>query len=112
MAGEPDNRSKNRKNPTIILGEIYMIRVIVYSMDMCPYCEKAKAWLTSAGIAYEEIRIDSKSERRRFYEEASRKYGVAIKSMPQVVIVEGDKETLIGGHDRLITSEDIKRAMP
>jgi glutaredoxin len=79
---------------------------------MCPYCEKAKEWLTSAGIAYEEIRIDSRSERRRFYEEASLKYGVAIKSMPQVVLVEDDKETLIGGYDRLIAGEGIKRAMP
>ena len=31
-----------------------MTEIIVYSKDHCPYCDQAKAWLTSKSLAFTE----------------------------------------------------------
>ena len=34
-----------------------MARVLIYSMEWCPYCAKSKALLESKGIEYDEIDV-------------------------------------------------------
>ena len=34
-----------------------MSKVTVYTMDHCPYCERAKALLKQRGVEYAEIRV-------------------------------------------------------
>jgi glutaredoxin len=40
--------------------------VVLYSASWCGYCQAAKAWLGSRGIAYREIDIDTDSGRVHF----------------------------------------------
>jgi glutaredoxin 3 len=35
-----------------------MARVKIYSTGSCPYCDRAKSFLTKLGIAYDEVRVD------------------------------------------------------
>lgn len=41
-----------------------MKRVMMYSKEICPYCDRAKALLVSKGIAYEEIDVEVDSGAR------------------------------------------------
>jgi len=65
----------------------------IFTMDHCPYCEKAKRLLTARGIKYTENKVsyDDDAEWDRL-EKLS-----GLKTMPQ--IFKG--ETLIGGYSDL-----------
>ena len=41
------------------------VPVVVYTTSWCPVCRRAKAWLRSNGIAYEERDIEASSEYAR-----------------------------------------------
>ena len=42
-----------------------MKKVIIYTMQACPYCQRAKALLEEKGVPYEEICIDGSPELAR-----------------------------------------------
>lgn len=67
--------------------------VKVYTMDGCPYCEKAKALLTRRQVAYQEIRVPYEDDAE--WERLEKISG--LKTMPQ--IFHGDR--LIGGYSDL-----------
>lgn len=67
--------------------------VTVYTMDFCPYCERAKALLKQRGIAYSEVRVPMDDEAQ--WDALEQKSGM--KTMPQ--IFHGDR--LIGGFSEL-----------
>lgn len=58
-----------------------MAEVILYSTTYCPYCTRARQLLESKGIAYTEIQIDEKPDKR---EEMIAKSGRT--SVPQLFI--------------------------
>lgn len=63
-------------------------KVIVYSKDYCPYCDRAKALLKSKGVAFEAIELqDHPGE----FEKLKARTG--LMTVPQIFI--GEK--LIGG---------------
>ena len=68
-------------------------KVIVYTMDYCPYCIKAKILLKGRGVAYEEVHVDEEDDAK--WDELAAKSGM--KTMPQ--IWAGEK--LIGGYTEL-----------
>jgi glutaredoxin 3 len=69
-----------------------MNKVIVYSSDFCPYCQRAKALLQERGAAFEEIVVDGKPDvRARMTEMTGR------TSVPQIFI--GERH--VGGCDDL-----------
>lgn len=70
-----------------------MVKILIYSTEMCPYCVWAKQFLDSKHLAYEEIRIDLKPEKRIEMEKLSGRHTV-----PQIFI--NDKS--IGGYDDLM----------
>lgn len=70
-----------------------MAKVTVYTMDFCPYCERAKALLKQRGIDYEEKRVPMDDDAQ--WDALEKKTGM--KTMPQ--ILHGDK--LIGGYNDL-----------
>lgn len=41
------------------------VRVIVYTTSWCPHCKRAKSWMASHGIAYDERDIETSSENAR-----------------------------------------------
>lgn len=69
------------------------MNVIVWSKDPCPYCDRAKALLTSKGIAYEERNITQGTwSKEQLLESVP-----GARSVPQI-IVDG---TLVGGFTEL-----------
>jgi glutaredoxin 3 len=67
--------------------------VRVYTMEYCPYCERAKALLKQRGIAYQETLVPMEDDAQwdALYERSG------MRTMPQ--IFAGDR--LIGGYTEL-----------
>ena len=70
-----------------------MAKVTVYTMNHCPYCERAKQLLKTRGVAYEEVRVaeDDDAMWDKLFERSG------LKTMP--LIFAG--ESLIGGYTDL-----------
>jgi len=69
-----------------------MNNTIVWSKDMCPYCEQAKALLKTKGIVFEERKIGSEWTKEQLLEAVP-----TAKTVPQIVL-NGE---LIGGYTEL-----------
>ncbi len=70
-----------------------MPKVVVYSIDHCPYCERAKALLTSKNIPYQEIKVD-RSDEKAVSELFARS---KMKTFPQIFF----DDQLVGGFREL-----------
>lgn len=68
-------------------------KVTVYTMDYCPYCERAKSLLKQRGIAFEEIRVAMDDEAK--WNELEKRSGM--KTMPMIWA----GEQLVGGYTDL-----------
>jgi glutaredoxin 3 len=81
-----------------------MNNVRMYTTQVCPYCQRAKALLKQRGVAaIEEIRIDRDAEQRdKMIEMTGR------RTVPQIFI--GD--THVGGCDDLIALDQKGGLMP
>jgi glutaredoxin 3 len=66
--------------------------VVMYAKSWCPYCERARALLTSKGVPFSEIDIEAQPEQR---EDMIRRCGQY--TVPQIFI--GERH--IGGSDDL-----------
>jgi glutaredoxin 3 len=69
-----------------------MPTVTVYTKENCPFCLRAKRLLDAKGVAYEEIRVESREDLRIWLAEASGQ-----KTVPQVFV--GDRP--LGGFSDL-----------
>ncbi|ODS50357.1 MAG: alkyl hydroperoxide reductase subunit F [Halanaerobium sp. 4-GBenrich] len=72
------------------------LKIEVYSKDWCPYCKKAKAFLKSKGLKFEEIDIEEENN----YEVMQERTGN--KTVPQIII----NDQSLGGYDDLIALEN------
>jgi glutaredoxin 3 len=70
-----------------------MAKVTVYTMNHCPYCERAKQLLKTRGVTYEEVRVaeDDDAMWDKLFERSG------LKTMPQIFA----GESLIGGYTDL-----------
>ncbi len=70
-----------------------MKKVILYTMDYCPYCERAKQLLAKRAVAYQEIRVaeDNDAEWDALYEKSQ------MRTMPQIFC----DDKVIGGYSDL-----------
>ena len=71
--------------------------VEIYSLEWCPYCNKAKNFLKSKGFSFQEYDIGKSEEKKR--EMLARTDGA--RTVPQIFI----DDELIGGYDDLIDSK-------
>ena len=69
-----------------------MAKVIIYTKDYCPYCDRAKDLFRRKGITYEEIQLDDKPE-----EFTALKNRTGMMTVPQIFI----DDQLIGGYREL-----------
>lgn len=69
-----------------------MAKVIVYSKDHCPYCDRAKQLLAHKKVAYEEIRIDLDPAQAKIMMDLSKR-----RTVPQIFI----NDQPVGGFDDL-----------
>lgn len=70
-----------------------MAKVIVYTMQYCPYCESAKKLLQSKGVTFDEIKLDMDDDAA--WSRLEKQTG--FKTMPQIFV--GDK--FIGGYNEM-----------
>lgn len=71
------------------------LNIEVYSKDWCPYCKKAKAFLKSKGLSFNEIDINEGDN----YEVMQERTGN--KTVPQIII----NDHSLGGYDDIIDLE-------
>ncbi len=79
-----------------------MRQVTVYTMDYCPYCERAKELLTRRGVPFREVRLETSDEQA--WDDLYDRSGM--RTMPQIFVTEngpeGPKERLVGGYAELV----------
>jgi glutaredoxin 3 len=56
-------------------------RVLVYITNYCPYCDRAKALLSSKKVQFEEVNVETRPELRTWLMERSRQ-----RTVPQVFV--------------------------
>ena len=71
--------------------------IVMYTTNWCPYCERARRLLRSKGASFEEIDVESASEKRAEMQSRSGR-----RTVPQIFI--GDHH--VGGSDDLAALED------
>lgn len=78
------------------------MHIEIHSKSDCPWCVKAKEWLTSKDHFYSEIIHDKVEERNDFYD----KYKLvgSKRTMPQIFIIHENDEIYVGGYNQLETS--------
>jgi alkyl hydroperoxide reductase subunit F len=72
------------------------LKIEVYSKDWCPYCKKAKAFLKSKGLNFEEIDINQDDNFEVMQERTGN------KTVPQIII----NDQSLGGYDDIIELEN------
>ena len=65
--------------------------ITMYTRTVCPYCEQAKALLTSKNIEYKAVNIEEDVDARNFL------VTQGLRSVPQIY----EDDQLIGGFDKL-----------
>ena len=77
----------------------------IYSKPHCPNCDKAKAYLDSKGIPYQEFKLDVGQVKEDgvsyFTVEALQKLVPGARTVPQIFQKTGDEAVLIGGWEAL-----------
>jgi len=79
-----------------------MKKVIMYSKPGCSYCERAKVLLESMGIPYEERTVGQRYTHEDVVKHCTSVNTAAmVSTVPQMILLEGGKETYIGGYNDL-----------
>ncbi len=65
--------------------------VIVYSTPTCPYCHKAKDYLTEKGVEFEDVDVAKDQDRAKEMVEKSGQMGVPVLDINGTIIVGFDK---------------------
>ncbi len=65
-------------------------KVVVYTMDYCPYCERAKSLLGARSVPFTEVRVSEDNDAE--WERLEKLTG--LKTMPQILF----GEQVIGGY--------------
>lgn len=78
-----------------------MRQVTVYTMDFCPYCERAKALLERRGVPFAEVRVSTRDEQawNDLYDRSG------MRTMPQVFVTENGQERVVGGYAELVAAD-------
>ena len=68
--------------------------VKVYSTNTCPWCDKAKSYLKSKGIEFEELNVQEDMVAREEMIKKSKQMGVPVLDIDGTVIVGFDKNAI------------------
>lgn len=71
------------------------LKVFIHSKDGCPYCVEAKSWLDQHGIPFKEVLHNDDAERQAFYDSLG--LHDRQRSVPQIIMFDGDEFHRIGG---------------
>lgn len=68
--------------------------VKVYSTDSCPWCVKAKNYLKSKNVAFEEFNVAEDMEARQEMVQKSRQMGVPVLDVNGTIIIGFDRPAI------------------
>ncbi len=85
-----DSRITAHQKGEVILSEVILSKVVIYTTGICPFCIMAKRIFDDMKVPYEEIRVDKQLEKREEMTKITNRHTV-----PQVFI--GDHH--VGGCD-------------
>lgn len=71
-----------------------MAKVKVYSTPTCPWCVKAKAYLTEKGVEFEDINVAENDAAREEMTEKSGQMGVPVLDINGKIIVGFDQAAI------------------
>lgn len=66
----------------------------VYSTDACPWCVKAKTYLKSKDVAFEEFNVQDDMEARQEMIDKSKQMGVPVLDVNGTIIIGFDKKAI------------------
>lgn len=66
----------------------------VYTTDSCPWCVKAKNYLKSKNIAFEELNVAEDMDARQEMVQKSRQIGVPVLDINGTVVIGFDKPAI------------------
>lgn len=66
----------------------------VYTTDSCPWCVKAKNYLKSKNIAFEELNVAEDMDARQEMVQKSRQMGVPVLDINGTVVIGFDKTAI------------------
>ncbi|MFO7818756.1 MAG: glutaredoxin 3 [Halanaerobacter sp.] len=69
----------------------------IYTLEWCPYCNKAKSFLKSKGFSFQEYNIDETTVKKEMIKRTD-----GAKTVPQIFI----DDQLIGGYDSMMEMKD------
>ncbi len=69
-------------------------KVIVYSTRTCPWCVKAKEFLTSKKVKFEDVKVDEDRAKAEEMIEKSGQMGVPVIDIDGTIIVGFDREAI------------------
>ncbi|WP_194192657.1 glutaredoxin family protein [Clostridium chrysemydis] len=68
--------------------------VKVFTTDSCPWCVKAKSYLTKKGVDYTELNVQDDMEAREEMVSKSKQMGVPVLDINGTVIIGFDKAAI------------------
>lgn len=68
--------------------------VKVYSTNTCPWCDKAKSYLKSKGIEFEELNVQEDMVAREELIKKSKQMGVPVLDVNGTIIIGFDKPAI------------------
>ncbi|MBM6839490.1 glutaredoxin family protein [Clostridium saudiense] len=68
--------------------------VKVYTTNTCPWCDKAKSYLKSKGIAFEELNVQDDMIAREEMIKKSKQMGVPVLDVNGTIIIGFDKPAI------------------
>ena len=71
-----------------------MATIKIYSTPTCPWCKRAKAYLTEKGIAFESVDVSSDEKAQKEMIDKSGQMGVPVIEVNGEIIVGFDQERL------------------
>ena len=71
-----------------------MVDVKVYSTPTCPWCKKAKAYLTEKGVEFSDVDVSTDHEAQHEMVEKSGQMGVPVLDVKGKVIVGFDERAI------------------
>lgn len=78
------------------------MQVIVHTKEGCPSCTLVKEFLTGIGVSFSIEEHNDPEQRHAVYD----RFGLAgaARTMPQVVLADGDRVERIGGYEATLVS--------
>lgn len=70
-------------------------KVLVYTTERCPWCQKAKDFLKEKNVSFEEVHVDKDRQRAEEMIEKSGQTGVPVIDIDGTIIIGFDRDSIV-----------------